>query len=310
MAETLTYPKIFDFITQLIDDINKGSVEIATSSDSSSSSSSSSSPSKKSTSSSSSSSSSSTSNSSSSNSTSSSSSSSSKKQIVKGKVPESKKNIITKIVELAKKNGITDRERLTCILAVAGGETQWNPGSSESFNYSLKSAKSLFSKLAALSDQEALKYLPKRKDNPLATGSEEKLANFLYGGRYGNKDDEGWKYRGRGMTQITFKGNYENVQNKLITKYFPEKGNIVSNPDLVNDTDISVAILVYGKISGFFGDNLIQGDQAYLSNPVRIQATQNGSNGKGKRRENKTTPNYENALNAINNTPWVQSLIN
>ena len=112
------------------------------------------------------------------------------------------------------------------------------------------------------------------------------------------------------MTQITFKGNYSNVQTNLIAKYFPEKGNIVDNPDLVNNTDVSVAILVYGKINGFFGDKLVKGDKAYLSNPVRVQATQNGSNGKGKRERNSVTKNYESAIYAINNTPWVQELIN
>jgi predicted chitinase len=225
---------------------------------------------------------------------------------VKGKVPESKKNIVTKIVELAKKNGITDRERLTCILAVAGGETQWNPGKSEDFSYSLSRAREVFGSHIPKNQTTALKYIPKEKGG---SGSQEKLANLLYGGRYGNGSNEGWKYRGRGMTQITFKGNYTNVQNKLVSKFFPNKGNIVTNPDLVNDTDVSIAILVYGKLQGFFGDKLVKNDKAYLSDPVRVQATQNGSNGIGKRRSNSVTKNYANAIYAVNNTPWVQELI-
>ena len=225
---------------------------------------------------------------------------------VKGKVPESKKNIVTKIVELAKKNGITDRERLTCILAVAGGETQWDPGKSESFSYSLSRAREVFGSRIPNNKDTALKYIPKEKGG---SGSQEKLANLLYGGRYDNSSNEGWKYRGRGMTQITFKGNYTNVQNKLVSKFFPNKGNIVTNPDLVNDTDVSVAILVYGKLQGFFGDKLVKNDKAYLSDPVRVQATQNGSNGIGKRRSNSVTKNYANAIYAVNNTPWVQELI-
>jgi predicted chitinase len=225
---------------------------------------------------------------------------------IKGKIPENKKNIITKIVELAKSKGIKDRERLTCILAVAGGETQWNPGKSESFSYSLPRARAIFGSRIPKKDQDALKLIPKDRGG---SGTQEILANHLYGNRFRNKQNEGWKYRGRGMTQITFKSNYEMVQNGLINKFFPTVGNIVTNPDLVNNTDVSVAILVYGKIQAFFGDKLIEGDKAYLSDPVRVQATQNGTNGVGKRRRNSTTPNYANAIYAINNTPWVQDLI-
>jgi predicted chitinase len=227
-------------------------------------------------------------------------------KITKGKVPESRQNVITKIVELAKSKGITDKERLTCILAVAGGETQWNPSRSESFSYSLARARQVFGSRIPKKDEIALKYIPASKGG---SGSQETLANLLYGKRYGNGPNEGWKYRGRGMTQITFKGNYENVQENLISKYFPNKGNIVTNPDLVNNVDVSVAILVYGKIYGFFGDRLVKNDKAYLSDPVRVQATQNGSNGKGSRKANSVTKNYANAIYAINNTPWVQKLI-
>jgi predicted chitinase len=225
----------------------------------------------------------------------------------KPQVPESKRNIITKIVNLAKKNGITDKERLTCILAVAGGETQWNPGKSESFIYSLPRAREVFGSRIPKDNKTALTYIPTSKGG---SGSQEKLANLVYGKRYLNAADEGWKYRGRGMTQITFKGNYQNVQNNLVSKYFPEKGNIITNPDLVNNEDVSVAILVYGKKYGYFGDYLVPNDKAYLTDPVRIQATQNGSNGKGERRSNAVTKNYTNALNQINNTSWVQELIN
>lgn len=225
---------------------------------------------------------------------------------VKGQVPSSKKNIITKIVELAKKNGITDKERLTCILTVAGGETQWTPSSKESFSYNLKGARTTFGSLIPGDDATALQFIPSNRGG---SGTQETLANKVYGNRYRNGPNEGWKYRGRGMTQITFKSNYEEVQKSLVSKYFPNLGNIVSNPDLVLTEEVSVAILVYGKKSGYFGDRLVANDQAYLTDPIRIQATQNGSNGKGKRKANSVTHNYANALYALNNTPWVQDLI-
>jgi putative chitinase len=62
------------------------------------------------------------------------------------------------------------------------------------------------------------------------------IGNTLYGNRYGNAQDEGYKYRGRGLIQLTFKDNY--------TRYGRLAGHpeIVENPDLVNDPEIAVKI--------------------------------------------------------------------
>ena len=62
------------------------------------------------------------------------------------------------------------------------------------------------------------------------------IANTIYGNRYGNAQDEGYKYRGRGLIQLTFKDNYRTYGGKAGV---PQ---IVENPDLVNDPEIAVKI--------------------------------------------------------------------
>lgn len=44
----------------------------------------------------------------------------------------------------------------------------------------------------------------------------QKIANKVYGGRFGNTDDgDGWKYHGRGIFQLTFKDNYKRCGDAL-----------------------------------------------------------------------------------------------
>lgn len=68
----------------------------------------------------------------------------------------------------------------------------------------------------------------------------ELIANHVYGGRYGNDTiSDGWKYRGRGGFQYTFKDNY-----KLISKAL--KVDFLTNPDLLKEPPYAMLS------SGFF----------------------------------------------------------
>ena len=66
------------------------------------------------------------------------------------------------------------------------------------------------------------------------------IGDFVYGGRLGNAKDEGYKYRGRGIIQLTGKNNYE---------YYGKKLNIdlVNNSDLAKEpnTAIEIALLFW-----------------------------------------------------------------
>ena len=70
----------------------------------------------------------------------------------------------------------------------------------------------------------------------LAAAGPAAIGNTIYGNRYGNAQNEGYKYRGRGLIQLTFKGNYETYGGKAGVRQ------IVDNPDLVNDPEIAVKI--------------------------------------------------------------------
>lgn len=67
----------------------------------------------------------------------------------------------------------------------------------------------------------------------------EKIANRVYASRIGNNDEasgDGWKYRGRGLIQLTGKANYQQCADSI-------GENIVEDPDLIcNDPNVSVSV--------------------------------------------------------------------
>ena len=62
------------------------------------------------------------------------------------------------------------------------------------------------------------------------------VADIAYGGRMGNKpppSDDGWNYRGRGLSQVTGRDGYQALQNELTAKGVDI--DIMSEPDLISD---------------------------------------------------------------------------
>jgi putative chitinase len=89
----------------------------------------------------------------------------------------------------------------------------------ENLNYSAKSLRAVFGKyFKTLRQAEAYARQP------------EKIANKVYANRMGNGSEasgDGWKYRGRGLIQLTGKNNY-----KAFAKWIGED-RILDEPDLV-----------------------------------------------------------------------------
>jgi putative chitinase len=76
-------------------------------------------------------------------------------------------------------------------------------------------------------------------------GNAEKIGNYVYCCRMGNGSvisEEGYKYRGRGLIQLTGKTNYQNFQNYYNQKYPNDTIDIINNPETVSDS-VEIAVL-------------------------------------------------------------------
>lgn len=90
------------------------------------------------------------------------------------------------------------------------------------------------------------KKYPAHADAALHVGKPELVANHVYAQKNGNKEaDDGWRYRGRGIFQLTGRANYQ-FYGEIIGV------DLVENPDLVaSDFDISVRVaLAYWRQTG------------------------------------------------------------
>lgn len=102
----------------------------------------------------------------------------------------------------------------------------------ESFNYSINGLLATFGKRLSADQASALGRQPGEKSVPV--NRQRAIANLVYSGRMGNKAvDDGWKYRGRGLIQITGLDNYRACGTAL-------KLDLISNPDQLQ-SDVNAA---------------------------------------------------------------------
>lgn len=128
------------------------------------------------------------------------------------------------VMATIKEFGIDTPKRLAHFIAQVGTESAGFTRVSENLNYSVEGLKIFGARLTA-AQREQLGRQPGAAS--LSAERQASIANLVYGGRYGNNlNGDGWKYRGRGLKQVTFRANYEACGKALNLP-------LLDNPDLL-----------------------------------------------------------------------------
>lgn len=109
--------------------------------------------------------------------------------------------------------GITTPARMAAFLAQIGHESGGFARTTENLNYS---AHGLLSTWPSRFTEESAALMARQP---------QRIAEHVYGGRMGNAPEgsgDGWKYRGRGLLQVTGKANYEAVRDLLARHCCPD----------------------------------------------------------------------------------------
>ena len=123
--------------------------------------------------------------------------------------------------------GINKLKHQAAFIAETGYETMWFQRWDENLNYSTpERIRAVWPyRFKSVSDARAYIRQP------------QKLANYVYSNRNGNGDEhsgDGWRYRGRGLIQITGKDNYRQAQ---IGMELP----LLATPDLLKQHEYAAA---------------------------------------------------------------------
>lgn len=136
------------------------------------------------------------------------------------------------IAEAARLWEIGTRLRLAAFLAQMAYESELFSAAEENLNYRADRIR----QLAAQSKQGSRWHSLGPRADALARNPQA-LANAAYGGRMGNGDEasgDGWRYRGRGLKQLTGRTNYE-VIGDAVRAAVPDAPRFVDHPDVVSE---------------------------------------------------------------------------
>lgn len=180
---------------------------------------------------------------------------------------------------------IDTQEKLWHFLSQAGHETGGfnnGIGAEESLYYTTADRlKTVYKKYFQQTETDTVG--KRNPDDYLQNSS--KVANYVYADRMGNGNEaseEGYKYRGRGMFQLTGKDNYTAFKTWYNDEYDPDK-DFVESPELLKNND-TIAIL---SAMWFYKTNLLDKITVDSTTTVKnvTKKVNGGSNGLADRKE-------------------------
>jgi putative chitinase len=184
--------------------------------------------------------------------------------------------------------GIADsRLRLAHFFAQVLHESGCMKFDMENLNYSSEGLRSVFGK-----------YFTTKEDADAYARRPEKIANRVYANRMGNRDEasgDGWKFRGRGLIQLTGRSNY-----KAFAEWIGDD-RILEEPDLVSsEYAVQSAVFFWDKN----GLNRLADKDDVVGLTKKING---GDNGLAHRRELLNKANGLLAMLVLGSTPVARS---
>ena len=168
------------------------------------------------------------------------------------------KQAIELIKKALVKQGITSDFMIAAICAVISKESNFAPKSEKGYSKTSNDRiiKIFGARVSSLTDRE------------LTALKKDEVAFFdkIYGERYGNAANEGYKYRGRGFNQLTFKANYQ-----AMLQY--TTSDIVSSPDLLNELGVAAEVVVGYFVNAFKSkaNKLVLYSITDINNPLTLE---------------------------------------
>lgn len=177
--------------------------------------------------------------------------------------PKALPGIYQEIIQNVQKAGIQTDNQLAMFIAQCAHESADFQKFQENLNYSSDGLRKTFPKYFPGTTSEKYGYIKNKAGVIVQKADQAGIANIVYANRMGNgpaASGDGWKYRGRGVVQLTGKDNYTRFQKWLGD---PE---ILSNPDKI----LSSAKLIVLTGVFFWDVNKLQGISDFVLLTKRV----------------------------------------